>query len=206
MRIFTSGMEVTSTVINDGAGTMSGANSVSIHYLDSTGNLQTENLLTSGTTGVLTVATNIRFVNEFHTLTVGNDGVAQGQLKLHASGDDTTVYNLISGGGNMSLVPNRMVPAGHTLYITNWNATVSGKVAQDQQLALRLRSTDHDGTLVSGVFLFKSTAYLKDAALTHQLTNYVKVPEYSIVKVSAWADVAGSEISTFWEGILVSGS
>ena len=63
-------MTVVSTSGNDAAAG-SGIRTIEIHYLDANGNEQIEGVTMNGVTGVNTVATNIRFVNEFYAETVG---------------------------------------------------------------------------------------------------------------------------------------
>lgn len=188
-----------------GAGTDTGTLTLRMHYLDADGNEQSEDITMSGLTIVNSIATNVRFIQYIHTLTVGSNGVAVGTITAYKFGDAATIYSMIKVGGNMSLLTHRMVPLGKTLYITSFYATSSGKTAQDQQLALRLRSTDHNGNLHSDVFIFKDTCYLKDAASSRNYKAYIKIPPLSVVKVSAWADVGGAEISASWEGILIEG-
>jgi hypothetical protein len=196
-------MTVVSSANTDGAAGKTGVNTIAIHYLDADGVEQEETLTMNGTTGVDTTATDIKFVQEIHALTVGSTGVSDGDIKIYRKGDAGRIYCMIATGGNMSLVINRMVPANKTLYITGWHLSVSGKVAQDQQLSVRLRSTDHDGILIPGVFIFKDVVYLKNGAVSIQFKKYIKIPQLSIVKVSAWADVANAECSAYFEGILV---
>jgi len=196
-------MTVVSTANTDGAAGKTGVLTIAIHYLDANGDAQEEIKILNGTTGVDTIATDIRFVQELHALTVGITGVADGDIKIFKKGEVGRIYNMIATGGNMSLVVNRMVPRGKTLYVTGWHCSVSGKTAQDQQLSVRLRSTDHDGILVPYVFLFKDVVYLKNGASNIRFVEYIKVPEFSIIKISAWADVANAEVSAYFEGILV---
>jgi hypothetical protein len=105
------------TVTSDAAGDVNGstgADTIRIHYLDASGDEQTEDITMNGTGDVDTVATDIRFVNDMHTLTVGTGGVATGNITIIKKGGAiaTDLYNLIAAGGNKSLVPHRMVPLG----------------------------------------------------------------------------------------------
>lgn len=186
-----------------GAGGDTGILTVEIHYLDASGDEQTVTKTMVGTTPVAISGLNIRFIQDFHALTVGSNGVAVGNITIYKSGDVTEIYSMIEIGGNMSLLTNRMVPNGKTLYITSWHGTVVGKTAQDQQIALRLRSTDHDGVLHIGTFIFKDTMYLKLGGMAVTLNCRIKIPQLSIVKVSAWGDVANAECSAYWDGILI---
>ncbi len=184
----------------DNGATATGALTVRVHYLDATGAEQTEDVTLDGTTPVDTVATDMRFVNDCYSLTVGSNGVAAGNITIIKKGGAiaTDLYNLIALGGNKSLVPHRMVPLGKTLYLRGWNASE----AQGKRVAFRIRSTDMNGALLGGVFCFKGVAYLKQTA-TGELPLSDAVPALSIVKVSTWSDQAGAEGSCEWWGYLV---
>ncbi len=187
----------------DGAAGNTGILTVRIHYLDASGDEQSVDRTMAGTTPVAISGLNIRFIQSTHALTVGSNGVAVGNITIYKSGASSTIYSIIEIGGNKSLLTNRMVPNGKTLYVTSWHGTVVGKTAQDQQIALRLRSTDHDGVIFPGVFLFKDTMYLKLGGMAVTLNCRIKIPQLSIIKVSAWGDVANAECSAYWDGILI---
>ena len=189
-------MTVVSESNNDtGAGT--GVRTIKIHYLDAVGDEQTETITMNGTTPVNTVATDIRFVNDMYTTSVGSGGVAADHIKIYKTGSTGLVYNMIAQGGNKSLVPNRMVPNGKTLVIKNWHASE----AQGKRVTFRLRSTDMYGELIEGVFCFKDTVYLNKSN-SGGLRENIVIPQLSIVKVSAWSDQAAAEGSVSWWGYL----
>jgi hypothetical protein len=190
-------MEVVSDDVQDtSAGT--GVQTLRIEYLDASGNEQTEDVTMNGTTGVALVETNVRFVNDMYALTVGSNGVAEGDIDIYLQSASTTIYNMIYAGGNKSLVPHRMVPLAKTLILKEWNATE----AQAKRIAFRIRSTDMNSVLLPGVFCFKDTAYINNAT-TGQLPLNINVPALSIVKVSGWAVVMGAEGSCSWWGLLI---
>ena len=59
-----------------------------IHYIDADGNDMDRNTLRSMVRlSVNTVATNIRFVNDFHVMTAGTGLVTAGHVKIHSQGD-----------------------------------------------------------------------------------------------------------------------
>lgn len=193
------------TLVSDDAadnGTSStGVLTVRIHYLDASGEEQTEDVTLDGTTPVDTVATDIRFVQDMYALTVGSNGVAEGNIAIYKKGGSIAndLYNLIAMGGNKSLVPHKMVPANKTLYLEGWHCNE----AQDKRAAFRIRSTDMYGVLLSGVFCFKDVAYLKGTGSGYRPLYSTPVPALSIVKVSHWDDAVGSEGSCGWWGKLV---
>jgi len=194
-------MTVASDNNADNGATATGAMSIRIYYLDDTGAEQTEDVTLNGTTPVDTVATNIRFVNDIHTLTVGSNGVAEGNITVIKKGGTigANLYNLIAAGGNKSLVPHRMVPLGKTLYLQSWHCEQS---TANKRAAFRIRSTDMYGVLVSGVFCFKDTVYIGQGSSGSQDLRGTPVPALSIVKVSQWSDTIGTEGSCGWWGIL----
>jgi len=70
----------------DNGATATGALTIRVCYLDAAGAEQEEDVTLDGTTPVNTVATDIRFVNDFHTVTVGSNGVAEGHIKIYKTG------------------------------------------------------------------------------------------------------------------------
>ena len=190
-------MTVVSESTNDtAAGT--GVQTVSIHYLDAAGDEQDEIVTLNGTTPVNTVATDIRFVNDFHAQTVGTGGVAADNIKIYKTGSVGLVYNMIAAGGNKSLVPHRMVPRGKMLVITSWHA---GE-AQSKRVNVRIRSTDMYDELLPGVFCFKDTTFL-NGTTTGNITLNTPIPALSVVKISGWPDAIGAEVGCSWAGVLL---
>lgn len=181
----------------DNGASATGVLTVMIHYIDPAGAELTTIVTMDGTTPVDIPVILMRFINDIHAETVGSNGVAEGHIKIYKTGSAGLVYNMIEEGGNMSLVPHRMVPFGKTLYIKNWYATE----AKNKRCAFRIRSTDNDGVLKPGVFTFKGSAYLNQSAIP--LIIDIEVPALSIIKVSGWPDAVGAEGSTGWFGKLV---
>lgn len=175
-----------------------GVQTLRLEYLDDTGAHQSEDITMNGTTGVNTVATDIRFVNDMYALTVGSNGVAVDHIKVHAQSDSGLVYNMIAQGGNKSMVPHRMVPLGKALVLRSWHCAE----AQGKRVAFRIRSTDMNGVLLPGVFCFKDVSYLFQGT-SGALPLAEKVPALSIVKITGWPDATQGEGSCGWWGILV---
>ncbi len=189
-------MTVYSEDANDtAAGT--GVQEVTIKYIDSNFDQQTAILATNGGS-VNTTPTDIVFINDFYASAVGSNGVSEGNIHIHQTGTTSSIYNFIIQGGNKSLVPHRMVPDGHKLVITGWHC----EEGQGRRVVFRIRSTDMNGALLSGVYCFKDTCYLSRTTSGWMPLNQV-VPARSIVKVTGWSDQAASEGSCAWRGYLV---
>lgn len=188
-------MEIVSGSANDAAaGT--GVQAVLIDYVDAVGNPATEALATNGTTPVPLVDTNVRFVQRMWATAVGSNGVAVGDIDIRKISAPTDIYSMIGIGGNMSLVPHRMVPLGKKLVIWSWHASESRRFP----VAFRLRSTSEGSTVYPGVFLFKSPIFVAEGGLNPPVL--FEVPALAIVKVSGWATGAGGAASCHWNGIL----
>lgn len=194
-----SGGEQMTVISEDAADTSAGTGvqTLQLDYLDASGDQQSETITMNGTTGVNTVATDIRFINDMYSLTVGSNGVAEGNIRIYKQSDDTLVYNMIYIGGNKSLVPHRMVPAGKTLVLKGWAA---GE-AKNKRMVFRIRSTDMNNVLIPGVFCFKDNIYVKQGNWGGVLN--IPVPELSIIKISGWADETDCEGSCSWWGYLI---
>ena len=179
-----------------------GAQQVHIEYIDAAGNEKTETVTLNGTTAVNMVATDIRFVNDMHTSRVGTGGVAAGHIFIHKTGTAGLVYNMIAAGGNKSMVPHRMVPAGKKLVLMGWHCE-EGKAKRN---AVKIRATsDDEGNYYEDVFQFKDTALVNNSS-SGPLELGDCLPSLTIVKISSWADATTGQVSCGWWGYLVSGS
>lgn len=177
-----------------------GAQKVTVVYLDPTGVQKSVERDTNGTTGVpLPDGVLPRFIQDMYVSQVGSNGVAVGNIRIFKTAGNTLVYSMIAAGSNMSLVINKMIPLGYTLFLQQWHV----EEAQIKRCAFRMRSTDFAGVLNAGAFLIKDTAYVKGSA-SGPIPTLHKIPELSIIKVSAWPDENLSEGSAGWWGYLVS--
>ncbi|MCP4275365.1 MAG: hypothetical protein GY779_03300 [Gammaproteobacteria bacterium] len=176
-----------------------GAQIVTIEYIDAAGAQQTTTVEMNGTTPVDLTPDDVRFVNDFYVSQAGSNGVAVDYIKITKSGTVGLVYDMIALGGNKSMVPHFMVPAGKKLKLDGWHC----EEAQNRRCAFRIRADCTPGTVrQAGVFLFIDTAYMKQSSSGWLPLNY-EVPALSILKVSAWPDQSSSEGSCGWHGRLV---
>jgi len=188
---------VSEKAADNGVTPSTGVLTIRIHYLTVAGAEATVDVTMNGTTIVNIPAIYMLFIQDAYALTVGSNGVAEGNIRIYKTGDADTVYNMIGEGGNKSMVPHRMVPAGKSLVGVEWNVCE----AQGKRCAFRIRSTDMYGVLIKGVFCFKGVAYLKQTS-SPAMIFLDKIPAMSIIKVSGWPDQDASEASCTWHGIL----
>jgi len=190
-------MTVTSSSANDDVGN-TGATEITIEYLDANGDEQTTTVAMNGTADVDVTPTNVRFVNDMYTSAVGSNGVAVGDITIFEKATPANIYNMIYQGGNKSLVPHRMVPNGKTLHLKSWNCSETS----NKDTIVRIRSDcTPAGVRQQGIYLFKGTFFVNTFSSPNDIVNR-KIPELSVLKVSAWSTAAGADVSVNWWGIL----
>jgi hypothetical protein len=114
---------VKSSSANDSNPSGSGAKEVMITYLDSNYVLKTENILLNGTTAVATVATDIRFIEDFKVIK-GAATAGAVELWSNNNGTGTAICGIPAASDNAFLC-HHYVPAGQRAVINMWGVTVS---------------------------------------------------------------------------------
>jgi hypothetical protein len=150
-------LSVVSTSANDtAAGT--GIRTVDIHYLDANLVEQTETVTMNGVTPVLTIATNIRFVQCMHMNTYGSGKVAAGTI---TAGVGAQNYSEIFTGKVRCSSSVRMVPAGKRMLVdTVYAGSASGAAAASVIVELvTCHFDDHDYTADSIFFPLGAAAF-----------------------------------------------
>ena len=113
-------MRVISSSTSDTAAAGTGAQKVTIYYLDGNYNSASEEVSLNGTNGVNTTTTSIFRVNSFRVTTVGSGGKAAGNIQLQNTGG-TVTYAHITAGYTRGRNSFYTVPLGKTLMITKVN-------------------------------------------------------------------------------------
>lgn len=116
-------LQIVSTNANDTVAG-SGLRKLTISYLDSNLDRQTETLSLNGTTPVLTTATNIRYIDEWQTTDRG--GATAGTVTLKTYPDNVTLLTLNSTSFDVSTHGTHFVPRNKTAIITNVGARPDG--------------------------------------------------------------------------------
>ena len=187
-------LQVVSSSGNDAiAGT--GAQRVRIDYIAG-GTLTFEELDLNGTTPVLTVATNITDIIDFHSVQVGTLEVAAGDVDITEKDNDSLIFNRIAVGGNKSMSTLRHLLPESTFYITD--LVLSGDT-KGTEIILRSDSTDN-GVVYPGVYLFNVPVTMTDAPAVIRFDPALEIPGSARVKVSARAGASGNTVSVFING------
>lgn len=151
---------VSSSANDTAAGT--GIRTIQMHYLDANLAQQTENITMNGTTNVLTVATNIRFIQCIHALTVGSGKAAAGNITVTNGG---TTYSRINTGALRCSSSVRMVPAGKRLLVTSmYGGSASGAGAAATTIRLATPTFSSADLTTSNAFIPLAAAAYQDGS------------------------------------------
>lgn len=125
-------LSVKSSSANDTDSAGSGAKAVRIVYLNSAYVEATEDILLNGVTAVATVATDIRFIQEFRVI---KGAAAVGAIELFPSTNGTgTAICGIGAGTEQAFFCHHYIPAGGMGWLLGWNAVA------DDEVSLKLKS------------------------------------------------------------------
>jgi len=190
-------MSVVSTSANDtSAGT--GIRTIEIHYLDANLDPQIEELTLNGITPVLTVATNIRFIQCMHVNTYGTTPVAAAGTITASNGG--TTYSQISQGDLRCTSSVRMVPRGKYLYVSGAiGSSVSGTSAAKAQLRVVASELDSHQYLDPLILIPFGTIGVQDASEAYTFPVPLRFTEGSVVGLTVSTDKDAS-VSGSWFG------
>lgn len=194
-------MQIISTSASDSSAGI-GARSIQIHYIDNSGNPLEETVTTNGTTPVLTIATNIRFIQDIHVITAGSNLLTVGTITIASSITPTNIYNQIQPGTNQSLNTSRMVPNGKILLITQFNAS-GGAASGGRSADIRLRTTSHHGILTPRLFHFVDNFFAFNSGTSRRYDYPIIVPAFGIIKCTSYTSLTGADVQASWQGILI---
>lgn len=192
-------MSVVSTSVNDINTTGSGIRTIDIHYLDNNLVENVETVALNGTTPVLTVATNIRFIQCMHMVTFGSGKMAAGTITAANGGN---IHSQINIGRHRCTSSVRMVPAGKRLLVTSMFAgSASGTAAASAIIRLSTPNFDGHNFITDGVFISMFSAPFQDSS--GGLTLHCPIPftEGQVVGMTFTVDKAAT-ISASWFGWL----
>lgn len=148
---------------NDPAGT--GVRTIDIHYVDDGLLPQVETVILNGLTPVLTVATNIRFIQCMHILTAGSSHAAVGTINATNGGQ---IYSQIAAGSRRCASTARMIPFGKKLYVAGAvGGSTSGTAAAGAEI--KISSTYFDGHDLTdqSIFVPFGSVSMQDISVTY---------------------------------------
>jgi hypothetical protein len=188
---------VSDSVDDDSAGT--GIRTLKIYYLDNALAPQTETVTMDGTTGVTTVATNIRFINNIVMLTYGSGKAAAGNITVSNGG---TTYGYIAIGHKTSNSSAYMVPVGKRLMISGLSAG-SSSGSSDAKVIVKIAVSNYAGVDYStdSIFIPLAAIALQDSSESLTLNVPFALTEGVIFTMLATTDKSATIVGS-WFGWL----
>lgn len=182
-------LEVVSASGSDIAVSGSGARTIQVTYLDTSGNLVTSaDIALNGDTAVPLGFKSIQIIWMVVT-SAGSGTVAAGNILLRIASAGAT-HEQITAGGNRSLSSHFMVPSGYTAYLTDWHVSAIGATTQDARLRATVLPVSR---ALSSTYIFQDTAYVAAAGALDRPLPYLVVPALAKIKVSTFTgNVAGT--------------
>jgi hypothetical protein len=188
-----------SFVSTSAADSSAGANirTIEMHYLDVNLVEQVETIILNGLTPVLSVATDVRFIQCLHILTFGTNAFAAGIITASNAG---VTYSQIIANDLRCSSAFRMVPAGKVLYIdAMFGSSISGAAAARTILKFVSNTTDNNVFSNPLILLPLSSIGIQDGAALLTMPPQNGFPAGAIVGFTHTTDKAAT-ISASWFG------
>lgn len=179
-------MTVSSDAAADTAGS-TGAQSVTIYYLDANYVEHTETVAMSGTTPA-TAAGSIYRVNGFRVTSAGAGGYAAGNISLNGG---TVTYSYISAGFTRARNSAFTIPANQTLYVVTLAFSYGYAANQTHFSRMFTRATQNDGARTPDLFYPYTEVVCANSTLFVDLVIPTKLVEKVDIKVSGSATISG---------------
>lgn len=191
-------MSFVSTSAQDGVGG-TGIRTLHVHYLDANLDPQVADITLNGLTPVLSVVTNIRFIQCMHLETYGSDKAAAGTITATNGG---TVYSQINTGDVRCSSSARMVPRGMRCMVQAFaGGSASGAAAASTVVRIAATYIDGHNYTQDAVFIPYGSAAAQDGSSTLGVSVPLAFPEGVIVGMIFSTDKAATVVGT-WFGWL----
>lgn len=194
-------MSIVSTSANDtAAGT--GARTIEMHYLDANLAEQAEIITMDGLTPVLTTATDIVFINDFHVITYGTaPAAAAGNITAKNAG---STYSQISTGAVRCSSSARMIPAGKVCFVAGAvGGAASGTAAASSVIRVVASELDGDQYVYPLIMFPFGSIAVQDSSATYTFQLPLKFQAGTVVALNHTTD-KGATITGSWFGWLES--
>jgi hypothetical protein len=191
-------LSVVSTSANDtAAGT--GVRQIVISYLDATLVEHTEVVTLNGLTPVLTVATDVRFIQTAFAVAVGSGQKAAGVVSMSAS---AVSYSEIPVGHLRESAATRMVPKGKKIFVTSaFAGSISGTAAAKTIVRLGTPTLGGFDLTTSGVFVPVLSAAFQDSSGGLTVPCPIPFTEGQTIGMTFETDKAATVIGS-WSGYM----
>ena len=196
---------VSTSPLDTSSGT--GIQQLEIHYLNSSHVEQEEILTLSGTTPVVTTATDILRINSIYTYAVGTNLKSAGTISIQNVGGTVTYSQILQNENNANQCIYT-VPAGKTFIVNtirlSCGSASSGRIGRFELQA----SVDPDGEVNnSGIFYTQKEMTVQDGHIAINLESPFNCPATADLKIRVIANASNSNAicTATFAGFLVTG-
>jgi len=180
-------MTVVSTSADDDE-TGTNARVVEIHYLDADLNAQDEYVTLQGLTPVLTIATDVRFINCMHIHEWGDTPTAAGIITANVG---ATTYSQIAIDDTRCASVARMVPTGKRLMVAGLVAgATSGTAAAGIKIRIASSAFENHNYVYPLTLIPGGAVALQDNSVTFRPPVPIPIPAGAVVAMTVSADKA----------------
>lgn len=175
-----------------------GAHAVEINYLNGSYVEKREIVLLNGTAVIPTVNVDLFRINSFRVIIAGTNKIPTGNISLrHLL--DTPVYSHITAGFNRARNAQYTVPAGKTLYVTDFNAGYATTGNANKEYARITTRANIDPTtkfMTDGLFYPFTDVVMQNTQVNTVLTIPTKLAAKTDIKISVIASATGVVVTT----------
>jgi hypothetical protein len=175
-----------------------GAQAVEINFLDGSYVEQREIVILNGTAVVPTVKLTLFRINSFRVITAGANKIPTGWITIRHI-DNTPVYSYITAGFTRARNAMYTVPAGKTLYVTDFNygyATTGNANKEYARITTRANLDPTTKFMTDGIFYPFTDGLCQNTTINTVLTIPTKLPAKTDIKLSVIASATGVVITT----------
>jgi len=193
-------MSIVSTSASDGVGG-TGIREIHIHYLDVNLDPQFETITMNGLTPVLTVATDIRFIQCAHMTAYGTNKAAVGTITF-SNLAVTATYNQIGVNYNRCSSSARMVPRGKRCMVAGVVGSSTSGAGKDTKISIASTYFEGHDYTQDGVFIPFGSLAMQDTGIPYIFPIPIPIPEGAIISLTYTTGNAGLLITGDWFGWL----
>lgn len=191
-------IKVASTSANDTNTAGTGARTVRVHGVNSSGAEITEDFTLAGQTETAASAATFKAVHKVETLTVGSTGNNEGVVWVGSGtftgGVPATKYGAVEIGTNLSAICHFLVPAAKTFYFHDAIINLS-----DTTKVMNAQFVAYNGTLITEIFDLHSRA----TSVNFDAEHYPGIPADTLIRVNANVDTGAAKSTIRLGGYLV---
>lgn len=190
---------VSSSAQDAAAGT--GVKTIRVQYLDTDLVPQTVDIALAGTTPVTGQLSGVRFIQDMHALSVGDDKWAAGDIEAYRAADSAVVFSVIPAEGTTCASSARMVPKGkQALMLGAAVSSSSGLLGADVLIDIVATGISGEVYTEDGIWFEYGSIGVQDTTIGYNFPVPLVFPEGTIIALRATKGATDATIIGDWFG------